>query len=431
MKKFIVIIISIIAFLSIAVVGGYFWNRGLFSRASVSPQLVLAPSLGDQKKIDEEVPLYLAKEQVASYLAEEWITYDQRSSPIQFSYPKSWEDINIEMWWPDAHTKGTRYEYFFHHEGGGNLRAHDERWPQTLPVALRVESSDSVFRGSNDELMISATKVDLSKADSEIKKDIALPGTKALSIERVTISQKQGLYVEETGRTSRGKPYHRLYYLFPKFDETSNFHLTVAMTPELKDVLDRFIQRVVFGSTDIFSKLDPYIFEHQAVSTKNWQTITNAKFGVSFKVPQDWVVRGCGEGFEKYLAKYCDGKRVYIHLMPKSQLLPESGGDMFEVSFSEERDVNKIAMGMMSTYDQKKEAEQSVFPVMSHGVYRFQVAKQWALLHVFRDVASEVKGYDLIMDKNDFSLNIHGLDGLPRSGIPNGTFRAFLDSFKL
>lgn len=375
--------------------------------------------------------LYLSKEEAASYLTEEWVTYDRGSSPIQFSYPKSWGDINIEMWWPDAYTKGTRYEYFFYNEGGGNLQAHDERWPQTLPIALHVESSDSVFRGSNDEVMISAAKVDLSKTDSEIKEDIVLPGTKTLSIERVTFSGKQGLYVEETGRASSGKPYHRLYYLFPKFDETSNFHLTVVMAPELKDILDRFIQTVVFGSADAFSKLDPYIFEYPAVSTKNWQTVTNAKFGVSFKVPQDWVIRGCGEGFEKYAVKNCDKKGTYLHLIPKSQLLPESGGDMFRVSFSEKKNLNMIAVNKMKNLEQKKVVEQNRLPVRLNSVYRFQIGNEWALLDISRNSASDVKGYDLILNKNDFSLDIYGMDGLPQSGMSNGVFRAFLDSFKL
>ena len=45
--------------------------------------------------------------------SENWIEYDEVYSPVSFYFPADWDQVKIDMWWPDAYTKGTRWEYFF------------------------------------------------------------------------------------------------------------------------------------------------------------------------------------------------------------------------------------------------------------------------------------------------------------------------------
>ena len=321
---------------------------------------------------------------------------------------------------------------FFNGEGHNSIKPHEKGWTQSFPIALRVESNDSVFRGYYKETnAISAKDVDLNKTDSEIKQEISLPWTQTLRIERVTISGKDGLYVEETGRPSKDYSYERIYYLFPKFNDAENLNLTIIMKPDMKDLLDRFVQTIVFKEdfTGAFLQLDSYVFDQPMVDTSDWRTVTIEEFGISYKMPEAWITQSCIESHSYYnRPTACRGRGIAFG--PEDMLRSSDRDFHFSLGVaSDSFSLDHRVMKILETEEEKVEPEDSMKPHLA-GLFQYETGEFGGFLQLSRYDDVDVSWYEYQFNVDNKSLILSGSEGSLNDYDSRGTFEAILNSIQ-
>ncbi|MCW1892450.1 MAG: hypothetical protein KIH65_004415 [Candidatus Uhrbacteria bacterium] len=221
------------------------------------------------------------------------------------------------------------------------------------------------------------------------------------------------------------------FYLWNRHEEVVRLAAGLQEIPKLPlENPDAKEPEKVSETEAVLSKLAFYAFDYPAIDTSNWQTIANTELNISFKIPKDWAIEGCGDGFEGL--KPCKEGRADLSLGRKRELRKNGEDFQFFLYLADEPvALTRRAIGIIDGL--KNEEVNKEFlqrGVMKREVYRTIVGGQEAILYF-----QERPDYDLQIFKaylNDVigSISIMGSDGSPAEIAPHGAFKAFIDSIQ-
>lgn len=181
--------------------------------------------------------------------------------------------------------------------------------------------------------------------------------------------------------------------------------------------------------------LKPYNFPYPAVDSSDWQTVNIKSQGISFKMPKDWILEGCGAGLEVYKLLPCENgpnnieRGLSISLSRKKALRGEGEAGLYAISiWNQKLDLaNIIKRDRQYIGRSFPNSEQIKFV----GIFQSPVQGIEGIFSVTETIMGDESsnGFDIRGNYKNKSVEIGGSEA-SFSLIKRGTFKAFLDSIR-
>ena len=197
--------------------------------------------------------------------------YHNEEFGIEFKYPAKWGDLEIARVGPDEYVIGQKTLLRFSNRSSGRLGGEE------APV-FEITTNGYQFQGPTDGSSIDITKIDFSKTDDQLVDLLKRPSTNHLIVQRHSIDDVQGLYLQESSTNLLGgEKQDLIYYMYPKF-RTDGKNLVIYADPGISTELSNVIDTLLFRG------------ENNSMATTDWKTYKNEKYNFQIQYPPDtWV----------------------------------------------------------------------------------------------------------------------------------------------
>jgi len=208
---------------------GAVWGEEIVAYLQLDDNVVESQPISQMKEIPEQPLLNENNIDIS-----DWKTYRNEELGIEFKYPDEWGNVIIKFMDESKYVKGKQYILKFTNDSsrsnGDQITAH-----------IFIKSIDYRFEGPTDGSDISINKIDLEKSNTELLTALMRPGTVDMFVQKITISDKKGVYIKESFVYLDGNEYELVYYIFPKYDKNNLLNFVLSGDIQISNYLNLIV----------------------------------------------------------------------------------------------------------------------------------------------------------------------------------------------
>lgn len=167
----------------------------------------------------------------------DWQTYTNEEYGFSFRYPKEWGEVVVKKSEADQYQTGSKIMIIFSNDNSRNANGF-------VTATVTIESLDYQFTGPADGENIPFSKVDLTQSDNQLNSALKQDNMLEISVKKITLNNKNGLYIKTKNLQLDNSIYSFDEYLFPKFSINDEWNMRIYGDQKIRLELQQIINSI-------------------------------------------------------------------------------------------------------------------------------------------------------------------------------------------